>query len=113
MDVSELKALEEKNGKLKELLTDQMLDATALREENPLLRSRRRRTKVAKVADYNIRRPHSSLKYLTPRPMPPTSPQRTTGSATPISSADRPCSTRATWRTNHRDSNLRRMKLQG
>jgi putative transposase len=24
------------------------------------------------VADYNLQRPHSSLKYLTPRPMPPT-----------------------------------------
>lgn len=42
------------------------------------------------VADYNIRRPHSSLKYLTLRPTPPTSPQRTTGYATPTSSADRP-----------------------
>jgi putative transposase len=44
------------------------------------------RAKIANwVADYNIRRPHSSLKYLTPRPMPPTSPQRN-----PTSSADRP-----------------------
>ena len=32
------------------------------------------RAKIANwVADYNLRRPHSSLKYLPPRPMPPTS----------------------------------------
>jgi putative transposase len=42
------------------------------------------------AADYNMRRPHSSLKYLTPRPMPPTSPQQTIGCATPTSFADRP-----------------------
>lgn len=49
------------------------------------------RAKIANwVADYNLQRPHSSLKYLTPRPTPPTSPQRTIGCATPTSSADRP-----------------------
>lgn len=29
------------------------------------------------VAEYNLQRPHSSLEYLIPRPLPPTSPQRT------------------------------------
>jgi transposase InsO family protein len=43
------------------------------------------RAKVAVwVADYNLRRPHSSLKYLTPA-----APQRPIGCATPTSSADR------------------------
>lgn len=33
------------------------------------------------LADYNLRRPRSSLKYLTPRLWRPTSPQRTIGYA--------------------------------
>ena len=41
------------------------------------------------VDDYNERRPHSALGYLTLRPMPPISPQQTIGCATPTSSADR------------------------
>jgi hypothetical protein len=44
------------------------------------------------------------------RPTPQTSLQRTIGCATPTSAADRPCSTRATWRTTRRDSSCRRMK---
>ncbi len=48
------------------------------------------RAKIADwVGDYNGQRPHSSLGYLTLRPMPPTSPQRAIGCATPTSSADR------------------------
>lgn len=44
------------------------------------------------------------------RPMPPTSPQRMMGYATPTSTAGR-CSTRATWRTKARDSNRCWMKV--
>jgi transposase InsO family protein len=48
------------------------------------------RTKIADwVGDYNGQRTHSSLGYLTLRPMPPTSPQHAIGCATPTSSADR------------------------
>ncbi len=49
-----------------------------------------RRKLAAWVTDYNGERPHSSLKYQTLRPMPPTSPQRAIGGATPTSSANRP-----------------------
>ncbi len=42
------------------------------------------------VAGYNQRRPHSALGYLTRRPTPPNSPQRTIGCATLTSSADQP-----------------------
>lgn len=49
------------------------------------------RTKItAWITDYNDERPHSALGYLTPAPMPPPSPQRAIGSATPTSFADRP-----------------------
>ena len=48
------------------------------------------RTKIAGwVADYNERRPHSALGYLTPTAMPPISPQQPIGCAIPTSSADR------------------------
>jgi hypothetical protein len=48
------------------------------------------RAKITKwVDDYNQRRPHSALGYLTPAVMAPISPQHATGCATPTSSADR------------------------
>jgi hypothetical protein len=37
------------------------------------------------IGNYNLRRPHSALAYLTPRPTP-ISPQRTIGCATPTNS---------------------------
>jgi putative transposase len=58
------------------------------------------RAKIANwVADYNLRRPHSSLKYLTPAACRP--PHRNGRSVTqprPAPPIVR-CSTRATWRT--------------
>ena len=48
------------------------------------------RTKITNwVDDYNQRRPHSALGYLTRQPMPPISPQHAIGCATPTSSTDR------------------------
>ncbi|MBP0113877.1 transposase [Bradyrhizobium vignae] len=68
MDVSEakrLRALEEENAKLKKLLAEQMRDE--LLNETLFFDLDDARAKIAGwVADYNIRRPHSSLKYLTP-----------------------------------------------
>ena len=65
------------------------------------------RAKIATwVADYNIRRPHSSLKYLTPRGLCrlPHRNGRSAAQPRPASPIVR-CSTRATWRTKLRDSN--------
>ncbi|BAR54370.1 putative transposase [Bradyrhizobium diazoefficiens] len=65
------------------------------------------RAKIANwVADYNLQRPHSSLKYLTPAAY---AAHLTARPASPIVR----CCTRATWRTKPRDSNCRSMKVQG
>ncbi|MHC2432684.1 hypothetical protein ACVMB0_000059 [Bradyrhizobium sp. USDA 4451] len=69
---------------------------------------------AAWVADYNGERPHSSQQYLTPAACLRRHSHRNGRSA----AQPRPappivrCSTRATWRTNHRDSNCRWMKVQ-
>lgn len=69
------------NGRMR----DELLNGTLFFDlEDP-------RVKIAAwVADYNVARPHSALGYSRQPPMPPTSPQRTIGSTTPTSSADRP-----------------------
>jgi len=72
------------------------------------------RTKIANwVADYNIRRPHSSLRYLTPRGLcrPPRRNGRSAAQPRPAPPIVR-CSTRATWRTKPRDSNRCWMKVR-
>ena len=73
------------DAELRSRLRDELLNETLFFDLDDA------RAKIANwVTDYNIRRPHSSLKYLTPAVMPPISPQRTIGCATPTSSADRP-----------------------
>ncbi len=72
------------------------------------------RAKIANwVADYNLQRPHSSLKYMTPRGLcrPPHRNGRSATQPRPAPPIVR-CSNRATWRTKLRDSNRCRMKIQ-
>ena len=70
------------------------------------------RAKIAVwVADYNLRRPHSSLKYLTPAAYAAYRNGRSAAQPRPAPPIVR-CSTSATRRTNLRDSNRCWMKTQ-
>jgi len=65
------------------------------------------------VADYNLKRPHSSLKYLPPAAYAAhlTATDDRLRNPDQLRRSSR-CSTRPTWRTNPRDSNCRWMKMQ-
>ncbi|VIO78753.1 hypothetical protein CI1B_74250 [Bradyrhizobium ivorense] len=72
------------------------------------------RAKIANwVADYNLQRPHSSLKYSDPRGLcrPPHRNGRSATQPRPAPPIVR-CSNRATWRTKPRGSNRGRMKVR-
>jgi putative transposase len=72
------------------------------------------RTKLTRwVSDFNLRRPHSALGYMTPAAFAATLTQQAIGCAIPTSAADHLCSTCAKRRKIRRDSNRRRMKVQG